>query len=226
MSGPPSEPLLRRVEIRPRPDAERIVFQGSHLDKALALEISRQCRSGYLAWNRLVDLLVNMPTEGPPTFDAQTDIFSEIQIVIVSAGVVSSILWPKPFFLRTPEQKEASIARGRRLRDALKVPDTSLLNNRVLRNSIEHIDERLEDHYAAFGPGPLRDYNLALRAPPTFVFPDYSARGFIIPRAEVWFFGGHGDLQAISQELWNLGDSFGVLVRKGKTNSMEPPGRS
>src|SRR5579863_10106665 len=98
-----------RGKLTPRPQTERLVFNGSGLDKSLAIELSRQCRSGFSAWNRLLELIDQVPPTGPGDGMVQTDVFGEIQNVLVCAGIVSGILWPRPRRSRTAEQKAASL---------------------------------------------------------------------------------------------------------------------
>jgi len=138
--------------------------------------------------------------------------FGEIQTVLVSAGIVSGILWPKPDRRRTAAQRAASEARGKRLCTALGVHQASPLNDKVLRNSVEHIDERFEDHYARHGPGPHPDFSIVVAAPPGYVFPPSAPRGYVVPTNEVWLFGDRRDLQAIALAMWNLADSFSVPI--------------
>ncbi len=209
----PSSLGLSREKLTPRPMSEKIAYRGTDLDKSLAIEIMRQCRAGFLAWNRLIELIDSLPPEGPADMLLQTAIFGEIQNVLVCAGIVSQILWPKPFPSRTEAQRAASIERGRRLRDALRVSDSSPLNDKVLRNSVEHIDERFEDHYVEHGHEPIRDFSLVLQAPPDFRLPASCARGFIVSRNEVWLFGDSRDLQAAARALWDLADSYSVPVQ-------------
>ena len=148
----------------------------------------------------------------PGAIEIQKECFAEIQTVLVAAGIVCSILWPKPLPSRTGAQRSASVRRGKRLRAALAVPDTSALNSRVLRNAVEHIDERFEDHDAKFGAGPYGDFTLVLRSGPDYVFPTAHARGFVRYRNELWMFGERGDLQKIALGLWDLLDRITVSV--------------
>ena len=67
----------------------------------------------------------------------QIEVWSSIQSILVAAGNVSKILWP---------QKEYA-ARGKRLRELLKVDDNNILSDRKFRNHFEHYDERIEDWF-------------------------------------------------------------------------------
>ena len=102
---------------------------------------------------------------------------------------------------------------------ALGVLNSSILNDKTLRNAVEHIDERFEDHYATYGTGPHRDFNLVAAAPAGWTFPPASARGYIAGTSTVWIFGESRDLQAIARTLWDLADSFTVPITIGRSTS-------
>ncbi len=70
------------------------------------------------------------------TFD-KVEVWCSIQSILIAAGNVSKILWPA---------KKHRI-RGERLRQILKVSQTSLLSDRKFRNHFEHYDERIEDWF-------------------------------------------------------------------------------
>jgi len=209
--GPDLPPaFLTRENLAAKPLASRKVIAGSALERALAIEISRQCGAGCGAWNHLNGLVDSIPAQTVVSPEIVGECFAEIQAILVAAGIVSAIFWPKPLPIRSSAQKAASVARGKRMCVLLGVPDTSPLNDKVLRNSIEHVDERFEDHHAAFGPGQFDDFYLARRSPAGFVLPSSCARAYIYQQNELWLFGEHRDLQTISRALWDLGDSFTV----------------
>jgi len=72
------------------------------------------------------------------SFD-QTEIWSSIQSILVSAGNISKILWPNKKYQK----------RGERLRELLKVEKNNPINNREFRNRFfEHYDEMVEEWFA------------------------------------------------------------------------------
>jgi hypothetical protein len=161
--------------------------------------------------------------------EAHNAVFGEIQTVLVCGGIVSGILRPKPYSKRNGTQKGLSLLRGKRIRTALKVPDSSPLNDKVLRNSIEHVDERLDGFWVNHrGAEPL-DFNLVLNVPLSFEFPARCVRGYVASQNEVWLFGERRDLRSIASAMWELGDSFTVPMVTGGTFSSggnsptEPP---
>jgi hypothetical protein len=82
-------------------------------------------------------------------------IVATVQEALTHAAAISRFFWPMG---RTDLAK----ARGRKLRDAFAVEDTSPLRHRKLRNAFEHFDEDLdsfllEDRVGYFFPSPLVD---------------------------------------------------------------------
>ncbi len=65
-----------------------------------------------------------------------TRIWYSVQALLVAAGNVSKLLWPV---------RKQSAGRGKDLRRAIGVSETSPLKSRDFRNLFEHYDERLED---------------------------------------------------------------------------------
>src|SRR3989442_10356349 len=65
-----------------------------------------------------------------------TRIWYSVQSFLVAAGNVSKLLWP-------PRKQSAD--RGKQLREAIGVTETSPLKARAFRNIFEHYDEQLED---------------------------------------------------------------------------------
>lgn len=68
-------------------------------------------------------------------------ILNELQNMVLQSAALSRYFWPV---------RKAHEARGKRLREAFDVDESSPLFNRDLRNALEHFDERL-DKYVSFG---------------------------------------------------------------------------
>jgi hypothetical protein len=79
-----------------------------------------------------------------------------LQSFLTTAANISKIFWPA----RHGESKEYS-QRGMDLRNLLNVSDKSPLNNRDLRNHLEHYDERLHDWAKKSKIGALVTRNLS-----------------------------------------------------------------
>lgn len=67
----------------------------------------------------------------------QIGIWSSIQSILIAAGNISKILWPKKKYEN----------RGKKLRKLLKVEDDNILRNRKFRNQFEHYDELVDDFF-------------------------------------------------------------------------------
>ena len=66
----------------------------------------------------------------------QLGVWSSIQLILISAGNVSKILWNSKYKNRSEQ-----------LRNLLNVADDNLLSNRKFRNHFEHYDERIENWF-------------------------------------------------------------------------------
>ena len=102
-------------------------------------EIVLQSKIAELAAKRLSAIKDN--------FD-QIEVWSSIQSILVAAGNVSKILWPK-------EKKYA--VRGKRLRELLNIDDNNKLSDRSLRNHFEHYDDRIERWFEGKSSAVYRD---------------------------------------------------------------------
>lgn len=83
-------------------------------------------------------------------------IFATVQEALTHAGALSRFFWP------VKKENRLSLARGKRLRDAFGLNETSALKWRKLRNAFEHFDEDLDrfllnDRAGCFFPGPIVD---------------------------------------------------------------------
>jgi hypothetical protein len=107
------------------------------LEKVYLRQIDVQCRYALTAVARMNAILAideNMPIE---------DFFREAQALLNCAGAVSRLLWP-PRIADTIKNTRA-VARGEYLRTALAISEPNALQDRGLRNHLEHFDERLDD---------------------------------------------------------------------------------
>lgn len=84
------------------------------------------------------------------THDVFDDIetWCSIQSILVAAGNVSKILWPRKIYK----------IRGERLRQLLKVENDNPISNRKFRNNFfEHYDERVEEYFQRNSQGVYTD---------------------------------------------------------------------
>jgi hypothetical protein len=89
----------------------------------------------------------------------KVEVWCSIQSILIAAGNVSKILWPR--------QKYKD--RGERLRQMLNVNENNLLSDRKFRNHFEHYDERIEDWFNNQSSAVYTDLamNPSLRGPMT-----------------------------------------------------------
>jgi hypothetical protein len=114
--------------------------------RAFRFEVIAQANIALGAWNSLTEIAKRVQPKLPLSEIGGFTLgcIAPIQQFIVASGVISLILFPKP---RRPESPEGlrALSRGEELRRLWNVSLDSPLANRTLRNSLEHIDERLEE---------------------------------------------------------------------------------
>lgn len=107
------------------------------------IELQHQCEYAAIAAediNRAFE-----PRPGPGTDPRITRSFAAAQTLVSAAGLVSKLLWP----ILPKDGNPAREARGLALREAVGVPDDSILKTKNVRNSFEHFDERIDAYFAA-----------------------------------------------------------------------------
>ena len=102
------------------------------------VELREQCRAFMTAFSEIMDMI----SKGPPADNEEQRIFSakiwsRIQACLASCSIISKILWKG-------ESNLKGLIRSRELRQILKLPEKNPFPIHV-RNSFEHIDERLSD---------------------------------------------------------------------------------
>jgi len=99
-----------------------------------------ECDGCSLALNRVFD---QAHTVGMKHGDLglQRQVFMDIQSALGCAANVGKMLWPAP---TDPDAAKIAIPRGARLRALLKIETDPVLEDRRLRNSFEHLDERVD----------------------------------------------------------------------------------
>ena len=119
------------------------------------------------------------------------EVWCSIQSILIAAGNVSKILWPK----------QKSKSRGEKLRKLLNVDESNLLSARKFRNHFEHYDERIEVWFKNQSSAVYRDlamnpsmYNFGHRSTNTH-------RGYNSPINTLIFRGESLDLCAVLNAL-------------------------
>jgi len=78
----------------------------------------------------------------------ETGIWSSIQSILIAAGNISKILWPKHIYRE----------RGEELRKLLKVDDDNILRSRKFRNKLEHYDDLIDELFNEQTPVSYIDF--------------------------------------------------------------------
>lgn len=133
-------------------------------------EIKLQCRFGIEAFNALgaelqrIDKEANTPFDQRQRIPSDSDggnwvVFFHSYSFLVHAAIVSKILWPETSVSKHEKKKvgPANVKvleairneRGPRLREELKIKEGLKIENKSLRNDLEHYDERIEAWYLA-----------------------------------------------------------------------------
>lgn len=102
------------------------------------VELREQCRAFMTAYSEIVEMI----SKGPPIDSEEQRIFSakiwsRIQACLASCSIISKILWKTQSNIK-------GLIRSRELRQILGLPEKNPFPTHV-RNSFEHIDERLSD---------------------------------------------------------------------------------
>jgi hypothetical protein len=123
-----------------------------------------------------------------------TTVFCSIQALLGAAANISKALWG------VRKTKKALAARGP-LRSSLKVPDTSPLNPRKMRDNYEHFDERLEKWWKESKAHNFADMNIMNRSAIKGIADIDRFRAFDPQTGYVAFWGDDFDLRAIVEEV-------------------------
>lgn len=119
------------------------------------------------------------------------EVWGSIQSILVSAAIVSKILWPA----------KKNQSRGIRLRELLDVDDSNVLSDRTFRNHFEHYDERIEDWFDKSNSAVYKDLEINPFEPTPLSFPNFVHRSYN-PRSQKLSFRDESfDLAAVLAAL-------------------------
>lgn len=138
-------------------------IKGNNLSAvAVLLELQIQCGLLKQAFKRLsayakfqTDISVSSNEPRPQT---PLEVVGDCTIFLSAAGVISKLLFPRG-------TKTATQNRGRRLRELLEIADLPNLASSTVRNSFEHIDERLDRLLSSFKGGSICPISVARERP-------------------------------------------------------------
>jgi len=108
------------------------------------MEVKQQCVYALIAVQEMQARLNNR--EQGFDVDGTYRFWSAMQVFVGACATISKLCWPSETKKRreTPDETQFRIKRGLELRQSLGLTDSSPLQNKELRNSFEHIDERLD----------------------------------------------------------------------------------
>jgi ribosomal protein S18 acetylase RimI-like enzyme len=132
---------LTNPETGPR-HREQTLYENSELVES-TIEIREQCRSILVAYDEFDNLLKEVPSSDVDSKRIlNSRIWSRLHSIMSSASIVSKLLWPNPSPKRDGSDKRA-LLRARVLRNILGIKKKQSILSNDVRNSFEHIDERL-----------------------------------------------------------------------------------
>lgn len=111
-----------------------------------ASDLSEKCYHLRQAFERLEEAARLGPQGHPPNAAAWTrGIWMDVIGILDAYSAITHTLWPIPSPHRGDFEREVTVARGRMLRQRLRVSDERPPVSRAVRNAFEHTDERLDD---------------------------------------------------------------------------------
>lgn len=115
-------------------------------------EIAHQCMFAKMS----IEYLISCRTR---TSNGLNREYYHIQSLLVALGNISKILWP---IMKRGDKKgnELRKARGKELREALGIKHGSALESRLLRDTFEHFDERMDKWFGAADRWRFSDRNV------------------------------------------------------------------
>lgn len=115
------------------------------------MEVKQQCVYALIALQEMQDRLAN-PEQGFHE-DGTYRFWSAMQTFLGACATISKLCWPSEARKKGESLDEVQFRtkRGQELRQSLGLTDSSPLKDKELRNSFEHIDERL-DQWANHSP--------------------------------------------------------------------------
>ena len=142
-------PLLAKAAGVSPPPSPRVPKKKKNLIEQLTIEsfyllfLIWECQAFDDARKRAVDNLHALEEKGgEPDPDTQRRIFADFQAAVAFAANVAKMLWPVP---GTAAKQRRARKRAERLRNLIDIQRDAVLENRKLRNALEHLDEYLDE---------------------------------------------------------------------------------
>ena len=197
------------------------------------MEIKLQCRFGIEAYNALVTELQRIDNEfkepieqreyqAPDPDGNNWVVFFHAYSFLVHAAIVSKIFWPGTSVSKPEKQKvgPANVKllesirkeRGSKLRAELKIKEGLKIEDKSLRNDLEHYDERMEAWYVASPRKNSIDMSLIQRTS-VAGFDEWDYRRNFDPSTMSFFIEGNDyDFYSMGLELADIYQSASVWL--------------
>jgi hypothetical protein len=169
-------------------------------ENAYLFELASQCRGAVAAVERMNIVL--------RSGGLALDFFHHAQAFVNHAGAVSRILWPP--FIRDAARRAGAEARAQHLRNVLTIIIPHPLEDRTLRNHLEHFDERLDEWATSTTSFNYVDLNIAPVGAISAGPPEQYFRQFDPTTNTLSFRGDSFDLQAIATAIESVGRAVGA----------------
>lgn len=143
------------------------------------LELQEQCWLASYSFNKLIESRKGWLKDASPEelHNAATplEILTYCNSFLSSAAIISKILFPN-------SKKRDIQNRAENLRLLIEINKLQALTNLTVRNSFEHIDERLDVYFSKFKRGAIVPFSMTEEAPSpeTFVLKRFDPRNLII----------------------------------------------
>lgn len=104
--------------------------------------------------NLLDAALLDLRSPGAESGDARRHVFASVEQIVLYAGRISALIQPLPPMRKvTADEKRLREVRASFMAEIFGGEDLPALHDRLVRNRIEHYDERVEEAIANAGPG-------------------------------------------------------------------------
>jgi hypothetical protein len=178
-----------------RPDFEDLIY---------FQEVKTQCNCVLFALEqfnkRIEEIHQPHKFDGPKT--PNSEVFRALHSFLTHTANISRLLFPSRKKDRYAQQ------RGKKLRDALSVDDSSPIADRSLRDHLEHYDERL-DQWAQTAQGRTKSIatdNIHLKGMGPNVAPDSTLRTYLTDSREFYFMGHIYEIVPLVREVRRILD--------------------
>lgn len=142
-------------------------------------------------------------------------ILNELQNVVVQGAALSRYFWPV---------RKGHEERGKHLREAFGIRDGNPLQERELRNAIEHFDERLDAYLASGMVGYIFPEFVGPR-PSEDSVPGHFFRAFFVDCGVFRLLGGEFQMEPLAAEILRLGQALEEADKNGSVFQplLKPP---